>query len=347
MGAALTYARRYALFTLVGIAGEDDLDAPDLCIPAPAENSPRRGAEVQHSPNTSGNGGVSGRAKITPSPVLAADQSTVLRDSLINEIASLQSEGSAAEWARAALPRKNQLTAADARMVETAFALKQSAFALSLGAEPSPQDVVVSSAAETSTAAGTISSQTFTDAAADRPAAETVASAAVHAPGADQLPAAESLRMRDSTFRQQRGRVDKTVLTISTLKRHRDKEHLRFVAQQTCVLCGRRPAEAHHLRFAQPRTLGRKSSDEFAVPLCRSHHRAAHRAGDEKAWWQQAGIDPLKIARKLWKVTRLGEPRIRPATPILTPSPAAERAAAADEQASSGEPPGTGTRASV
>ena len=30
MGAALTYARRYALFTLVGIAGEDDLDAPDL-----------------------------------------------------------------------------------------------------------------------------------------------------------------------------------------------------------------------------------------------------------------------------------------------------------------------------
>jgi len=182
MGAALTYARRYALFTLVGIAGEDDLDAPDLCIPAPAENSPRRGAEVQHSPNTSGNGGVSGRAKITPSPVLAADQSTGLRDSLINEIASLQSEGSAAEWARAALPRKNQLTAADARMVETAFALKQSAFALSLGAEPSPQDVVVSSAAETSTAAGTISSQTFTDAAADRPAAETVASAAVHAP---------------------------------------------------------------------------------------------------------------------------------------------------------------------
>src|SRR5207302_9640462 len=33
MGAALTYARRYALFTLVGIAGEDDLDAPDLALP--------------------------------------------------------------------------------------------------------------------------------------------------------------------------------------------------------------------------------------------------------------------------------------------------------------------------
>src|SRR6202043_1158892 len=39
MGAALTYARRYALFTLVGIAGEDDLDAPDICVPAPVTNA--------------------------------------------------------------------------------------------------------------------------------------------------------------------------------------------------------------------------------------------------------------------------------------------------------------------
>jgi hypothetical protein len=41
MGAALTYARRYALFTLVGIAGEDDLDAPDLLAPAPAKSPPK------------------------------------------------------------------------------------------------------------------------------------------------------------------------------------------------------------------------------------------------------------------------------------------------------------------
>jgi hypothetical protein len=33
MGAALTYARRYALFTLVGITGEDDIDALDLTTP--------------------------------------------------------------------------------------------------------------------------------------------------------------------------------------------------------------------------------------------------------------------------------------------------------------------------
>jgi hypothetical protein len=54
----------------------------------------------------------------------------------------------------------------------------------------------------------------------------------------------------------------------------------------------------------QPRALGRKVSDEFAVPLCRGHHRAAHRAGDELPWWKAAGIDPVKIARKLWKESR-------------------------------------------
>src|SRR5262249_21034636 len=68
----------------------------------------------------------------------------------------------------------------------------------------------------------------------------------------------------------------------------------------------------HHIRFVQPRALGRKASDEFAVPLCRSHHRAVHRAGDEKVWWKQAGIDPIQVARKLWKHTRIDEGRIEP-----------------------------------
>jgi hypothetical protein len=132
---------------------------------------------------------------------------------------------------------------------------------------------------------------------------------------ADPAPAGGLPPGTRSTDRPERARIDKSVLTISTPKRYRDKEHLRFVAQHTCVLCGRKPSEANHVRFAQPRALGRKSSDEFAVPLCRAQHRAVHRAGDEKAWWQQAGIDPLKIARKLWKLIRLGEVRIRPATP--------------------------------
>ena len=55
---------------------------------------------------------------------------------------------------------------------------------------------------------------------------------------------------------------------------------------------------------SQPRALGRKVSDEFAVPLCRGHHRAVHRSRDERAWWRQTGIDPIKVARRLWRVTR-------------------------------------------
>ena len=60
--------------------------------------------------------------------------------------------------------------------------------------------------------------------------------------------------------------------------------------------------------FMQPRALGRKVSDEFAVPLCRTHHRAAHEAKDEQAWWKATGIDPVEVARKLWKDSRVGKP---------------------------------------
>jgi hypothetical protein len=72
-----------------------------------------------------------------------------------------------------------------------------------------------------------------------------------------------------------------------------------------------KPSDPHHLRHVQPRALGRKASDEFAVPLCRSHHRAVHRVGNERAWWDATGIDPIKVARKLWKHTRVNEGRIR------------------------------------
>jgi hypothetical protein len=78
-----------------------------------------------------------------------------------------------------------------------------------------------------------------------------------------------------------------------------------------CLVCGRKPSDPHHLRYAQPRALGRKASDEFVVPLCRMHHRA----GDERAWWKAAGIDPLKVAHKLWKEARLNEGRIPPSSP--------------------------------
>jgi hypothetical protein len=302
MGAALTYARRYALFTLVGIAGEDDLDAPDLCAPVPPANSSVTG--LPGPPQTSGNGRMSARARAASSMVLPIKQSAVLRDRLISEIAGFQSQDSAAAWAREALPLKNTLTAADARLVETAFALKQSAFSLSHSAEPSPLDLPDPVGPP------------VTPAVADAP------------PAADSVAAAKPLSPSGSADGGEAGRIDKSVLTISTPKRYRNKEHLRFVAEQACVLCGRKPSEAHHIRFVQPRALGRKASDEFAVPLCRSHHRAVHRAGDEKAWWQQADIDPLKIARKLWKLTRIHEPRVASAAP--TQDAAAERPAGSD-----------------
>jgi hypothetical protein len=106
--------------------------------------------------------------------------------------------------------------------------------------------------------------------------------------------------------------VDKSVLSIAEPRRYRNKEHLRFVAQQACLVCGRKPSDPHHLRFAQPRALGCKVSDEFVTPLCRIHHRAAHHAGDERAWWMQVGIDPVKVARELWAKTRPNDGTLQP-----------------------------------
>ena len=99
------------------------------------------------------------------------------------------------------------------------------------------------------------------------------------------------------------GRIDKSQLAIAEPKRLRDKAHLRFVAAQPCVICERQPSDPHHLRFAQPRAIGLKVSDEFTVPLCRGHHRELHRAGNEVAWWQDRRIDPLEIAKSFWGQT--------------------------------------------
>jgi hypothetical protein len=89
-------------------------------------------------------------------------------------------------------------------------------------------------------------------------------------------------------------------LTAMTI-RLRDKEHCKFVARQPCVVCGRTPAEAHHLRFAQPRALGRKVSDEYTVPVCRIHHSELHTYGDEGSWWAGVNVDPVQIALGLWR----------------------------------------------
>jgi len=135
MGAALTYARRYALFTLVGIAGEDDLDAPDLCAAPPTtaartgtESVIERGAnpteprgELRFPPRGDGNGRTRAAARTASTPVLSSDESTALRDRLLGEIVGLQSQESATNWAQGALAAKNRLTAEDSKLLEEAF----------------------------------------------------------------------------------------------------------------------------------------------------------------------------------------------------------------------------------
>ena len=103
------------------------------------------------------------------------------------------------------------------------------------------------------------------------------------------------------------GKIDKSALTLAEPRRRRDKEHLRFVATQPCLVCGRQPCDPHHLRFAQPKAMGVKVSDEFTVPLCRGHHRQLHQASNEIAWWKAHNIDALPAARQLWEQTHPNE----------------------------------------
>src|SRR5262245_11779877 len=117
--------------------------------------------------------------------------------------------------------------------------------------------------------------------------------------------AAKSRKARRTASAGHSNGIDKSVLAVGAPRRYRNKDHLRFVATQPCLICARKPSDPHHLRFMQPRALGRKVSDEFTVPLCRVHHRTVHRSSNEPTWWTAARIDPVKIARKLWRRTRL------------------------------------------
>jgi hypothetical protein len=269
MGAALTYARRYALFTLVGIAGEDDLDAPDLCdgpLSPSAVDCPTRPKDGQPRmpPRTPGNGhGRSGGIKGERAVTLDPEPSATLREKLLMEVANIASADLASAWAREALTAKNSLTATDAKLVEEAFERRLSELPSSESATPSNDDSSLA-----------------------------------------QIARPQGIATTESTDASQAKGIDKSILTVAAPRRYRNREHLRYVSQQACLLCGRKPSDPHHLGFTQPRALGRKVSDEFAVPLCRGHHRAVHRSRDERAWWRQAGIDPIKVARRLWKATR-------------------------------------------
>ena len=269
MGAALTYARRYALFTLVGIAGEDDIDAPDLKAPMPpasaaAKPAPNRHGRLNGGQSIPGRGGTKVVSNPTK-PILGAEASATLRDQLVEELKAIASSDDAAIWAHRILGAKNSLTEVDARQVEDAF---QAKLATLEGAMTSAINRYRPSFPRPSHRSSSLARQPV---------------------GPAGTAAADG--------------IDKSRLTHPEPRRFRDKEHVRFVAKQPCLICGRRPADPHHLRFAQHRALGRKVSDEFTVPLCRGHHREAHRCGDEAAWWKNAGVDPTITARALWLET--------------------------------------------
>ena len=238
-GAALTYARRYALFTLVGIAGEDDLDAPEL-IQAPQQPGPE-----QPLPS---NGG---RVPSPRRPVLTSTESATLRDRLVQEIAAIATDEALALWGYRSLPLKNTLTQVDAQAVEAAYLAK-------LSSDPASQLQSTN----------------------DYPAADPRASHGDHEPPQPALPAPPTKAVR-----------------------RRSKAHLAFVASQPCLVCQASPCDAHHLKLAQPRSLGRKVSDEFTVPLCRKHHRELHRRGNEVTWWANMQVAPIPIAKELWDIS--------------------------------------------
>jgi len=272
MGAALTYARRYALFTLVGIAGEDDLDAPDLTAPTVPDLRPERPVTSNKIAGMHGGRGAgaasirrNGKAHtITIKPVLDPDGSAALRDQLLTDVDGLSSAAAAATWTHRIMAAKNSLAAADARRVEDAFAAKMA----TLG---SGDGEVINAPLSSSE------------------------------PGQPRLP--QNPRAAEPSEVSVPKRVDKSLLVLPEPRRFRDKNHRKFVSKQPCLICGRQPADAHHLRFAQPRALARKVSDEFIVPLCRGHHREVHRSGDEASWWEKTDIDPSVPARALWLET--------------------------------------------
>jgi hypothetical protein len=276
MGAALTYARRYALFTLVGIAGEDDIDAPDLTAPTatsasgagkpmPTTTGGRlNGGQPQSSPRRFGRDRSGGdRSSERTRPSLDPTASAALRDQLVVELKSIATAEDAAKWAHRVLGPKGTLIAADAKQIEELFQEKLAAFE-------------------------------STDNKPNQPLLPKDTHPALPPPSAGQR------RRRKPARPANRKTIDKSELAHPEPRRIRDREHVRLVTKKACLVCGRLPSDPHHLRFAQSRAMGRKVSDEFTVPLCRGHHRGVHRSGDEAAWWQRQGVDPAAAARALW-----------------------------------------------
>jgi hypothetical protein len=313
LGTALTYARRHSLFALVGIAGDDDRDAADLAGQSPGGRAGLSGsgsataARMMTKPAVASAASPSNAPTPPPAAVKTIPPNAVLGarrlnkpsivpprallpqvesaqkcDHLLNELQQIASDDDLATWAHRILPAKNTLRDEDARRLEEAFVARMpnvsgdkndAAGAADPDASPTPGKASPLDASEPSPPHPT---------SADRTRPE---------------------RRRANRSPSDKPRIDKSVLTFPEPRRIRNKEHLRFVGTQPCLICGRTPSDAHHIRFAQLRALGRKVSDEFTVPLCRGHHREVHQTGKESAFWQHLNIDALQIANQLWART--------------------------------------------
>ena len=203
MGAALTYARRYALFTLVGIAGEDDLDAPDLSTPTSQASGPEKPKKDGNDRLNGGQRNPTQRAapardrKISSNstnPILGTEASAGLRDRLLAELANVGSADEAAIWAHRNLRAKNDLTAADAQRVEEAFQAR-------LATLPA--------------GAGETVQQTPTE----------------------ELPRGPYPGETDN--RPHSKVIDKSLLALPEPRRIRDRDHVKSVAKLPCLICGR------------------------------------------------------------------------------------------------------------
>jgi hypothetical protein len=224
---------------LVGIAGEDDLDAPDLITPTNLTPGPEK-PKVERVNRANGSRPASRGAALprnaaktdSAKSILGPEASAELRDRLLTEVNTLASGDDAAHWAHRSLRAKNDLTASDAEQVEVAFQAKLATF-------------------------GAI-------------AQEEEAATSPETPKPSNGPRSAELAKR----LQSRG-IDKSVLAVLEPRRIRDRDHVRSVAKQPCLICGRQPSDAHHLRFAQARALGRKASDEFTFLLSGAPPRGA------------------------------------------------------------------------
>ena len=231
------------------------------------------GVYPRHRPPVRRTGGE--HSKLT-APMLATEASAQLRDRLLAELKDLGGTDEAALWAQQSLPEKNKLIAVDGEHIGEAFQARLASFAI--------------------------------DAADGSPIAKAIDADPAPLP---HRPSQRERSKKASSKRLGSNAIDKSALALPEPRRIRDRDHVRYVAKQACLVCGRQPADAHHLRFTQSRALGRKVSDEFTVPLCRGHHREVHRCGDETAWWSNLGIDPTGSARILWLRSHPLPPRLR------------------------------------